>query len=97
MAQEDHILTIWHCATIISLEFRLGKGVKWYKSYKGWLCSLGFPQMNSSHYKSAGSVFNSLCVTFIVGLLVKQPFFDPLSEDMLYDDKAFWEVSRLAG
>lgn len=26
------------------------------------------------------------------GIIVKQPFFDPLKEEALYDDGEFWEV-----
>lgn len=30
---------------------------------------------------------------FFTGVIVKQPFFDPLRDEALYDDGEFWEVS----
>ena len=32
-------------------------------------------------------------VIFFTGVIVKQPFFDPLREEALYDDGELWEVS----
>lgn len=39
-------------------------------------------------------IFNkNLLGNFFTGVIVKQPFFDPLRDEALYDDGEFWEVS----
>lgn len=35
----------------------------------------------------------NLLGNFFTGVIVKQPFFDPLRDEALYDDGEFWEVS----
>ena len=45
-------------------------------------------------YLSLTEILNkNLLGKFFTGVIVKQPFFDPLRDEALYDDGEFWEVS----